>query len=321
MLFFVLLLTLTLTALSKPLMESFQEIKRFPFVTYKRVWVGTPAESKEVAVPNVVIAYGRREPASVIALTGEIAYYLGQWTEDVGLNPRDVRKGRIPRVVMPLSEALKTDKPIILVGTRNRVVRDLGISFRGPTLKVVDYRGRKVLIVGGRNSKEVVRAGRYLATRIIGFKAGAYRTFFSFVKLPGLIEKGNYEAALSLIRDPSGLSACGKNMSLAAPMMLRFPPEVKKVVRKRNRILYTELVEALRAGDGGRARDLWRSAMKTCYRCHQGLGIERLRKFIPNPEIHSRHQRIALEMGLVRVTDRGFDCSACHRGVTEIRGY
>ncbi len=307
--------------LSKPLMDSFKEVKRFPFITYKRVWVGTPAESEEVAVPNVVVAYGSREPSSVVAVAGEIAYYLGQWTEDVGLNPRDVRKGRIPKVVMPLSEALRTGKNIILVGTRNRIVRELGLSFKRPTLKVVDYDGRKVLIVGGRTSQEVVRAGRFLATKVIGFKAGAYRTFFSFVKLRGLIEKGDFNAALSLIKDPSGLSACGKNMSLAAPMMLRFPPEVKKVVKKRNRILYVELVNALRAGDGERAKDLWREAMKTCYRCHQGLGIERLRKFTPNAEIHSRHQRIAMEFGLVRMTERGFDCSACHRGATQIRGY
>ena len=300
-------------AFGKPIIENFSELKRFPFVTYKRVWVGTPAESEEVTVPNVVIAYGSREPAQVVAVAGEIAYYLGQWTEDVGINPREVRKGRIPRVIMPLKRALETKKHIILVGTRNSVVRELGLTFRGPTLKVVDYKGRKVLIVGGRNSGEVVRAGRFLATRIVGFKAGAYRTFFSFVKLRGLIEKGNYEAALQLIEDPSGLSACGKNMSLAAPMVLRFPPDVKKVVRKRNRIMYVDIVRALKEGNGEEAKRLWREAMKTCYMCHQGLGIERLRKFIPNPEIHSKHQRIARSFGL--------DCTACHRGLTEIRGY
>ncbi|MDQ7038642.1 MAG: cellulose biosynthesis cyclic di-GMP-binding regulatory protein BcsB [Aquificota bacterium] len=312
MVFLVLILALSF-AFSKPIMDSFQDVKRFPFVTYKRVWVGTPAESEEVTVPNVVIAYGKRESPPVVSVAGEIAYYLGQWTEDVGLNPRDVRKGRIPGVVMPLRDALKTDKHIILVGTRNRIVREMGLSFRGPTLKVVDYSGRKVLIVGGRNDKEIVKAGRFLASRIIGFKAGAYRTFFSFVKLRGLIEKGNYEGALSLIEDPSGLSACGKNMSLAAPMMLRFPQEVKKVVKKRNRIMYVKLVEVLKAGNGEEARRLWREAMKTCYMCHQGITIERLRKFVPNPEIHSRHQRIARDFGL--------NCTACHRGVTEIRGY
>ena len=275
--------------------------------------MGTPAESDEVTVPNVVISYGEKEARSVIAVAGEIAYYLGQWTEDVGLSPRGVRKGRIPRVLLPLGEALRTEKHLILVGTRNRVVQELGLSFRGPTLKVVSYRGRKVLIVGGRNTDEVVRAGKFLATRVVGFKAGAYRTFFSFVRLRGLIEKGDYEAGLALIRDPSGLSACGKNMSLAAPMMLRFPPEVRRIVKKRNRILYTELPDALRAGDGKKARDLWRSAMRTCYICHQGIGIERVRRFTPNPQIHSRHQRIAKEFGL--------DCNACHTGITEVRGY
>jgi len=178
-----------------------------------------------------------------------------------------------------------------------------GVKFRGPTLKVVELKGRKILIVGGRNTTEVKVAARFLANRIIGFKAGAYRTFFSFVKLRGMIEKGEFTSALDLIRDPAGLSACGKNMSLAAPMMLRFPPEVKKIVKKRNRILYRDLPQAL--------------GMVTCYQCHQGLGVERLRKFTPNPEIHSKHQRIARRFGLVR----NGDCTACHRGRTEIRGY
>jgi len=317
MIVFAVLLLLAGTLSAKPIMESFAAIKRFPFVTYREAWTGTPAVSRDVAVPNVVITYGPKESKEIIAEAAQIAYFLGQWTEDMGITPRMVRKGTIPSVILPLSKALKTGKNLILLGTNNRVVSGLGLKFRGPTLKVVEWEGRKVLIVGGRNATEVKIAARFLANRVVGFKAGAYRTFFSFVKLRGMIEKGDLSSALYLIEDPSGLSACGKNMSLAAPIMLRFPPEVKKVVKRRNRIMYQELPQALREGDRERAIRLWKSAMVTCYQCHQGLGVERLRKFVPNPEIHSRHQRIAERFGLVR----NGDCSACHSGRTEVRGY
>jgi len=308
-------------AFSKPVFDTFGDVKRFPFITYKKAWTGTPAESPEVTVPNVVIAYGSKESKAVVAAASNIAYYLGQWTDDMGITPRLVRKGRLPSIVMPLKRALRTKKHIILVGTNNSIVRSLGLRFVKPTLKVVQWKGRKVLIVGGKNAKQVVKAASFLAHRVIGFKAGAYKTFFSFVKLRGLIEYENYTAALTLIKEPSGLSACGKNMSLAAPMMLKFPQEVKRVVKKRNRIMYVELVQALKGRDKEKAVRLWKEAMFTCYQCHQGLGIKRLRKFVPNPEIHSKHQRIAMEFGLIKKVNGEFNCTACHSGRTEQRGY
>ena len=317
----VLLLLTVGVLLARPIMDTPAEVKRFPFVTYKKVWTGTPAEVEEAAVPDVVITYGVREKRAVVESAAQIAYFLGQWTDDMGITPRMIRKGYTPSIVMPLPRALKTKKNLILLGTNNRIVRELGLRFKGPTLKVVEWKDRKVLIVGGRDTKEVLKASSFLANRIVAFKAGAYRTFFSFVKLRGMIERGNFAAALQLIKDPQGLSACGKNMSIAAPMVARFPPEVKKVVKKRNRILYSELVRTLKAGDRDGAVRLWKEAMFTCYQCHQGLGIRRLRRFIPNPQIHSRHQRIAMEFGLIKRTPKGFDCSACHAGRTEVRGY
>ena len=318
---FLILLAVVGVVFSKPVLDTFGEVKRFPFVTYTKAWTGTPAEVSEVTVPNVVIAYGKSESRAVLSAASNIAYYLGQWTEDMGLTPRAVRKGRLPTIVMPLNRALKTNKHIILVGTNNSIVKNLGLKFSKPTLKVVQWKGRKVLIVGGRNTRQVVKAANFLAHRVVGFKAGAYKTFFSFVKLRGLIEHENYIAGVHLIKEASGLSACGKNMSLAAPMMLKFPQEVKKVVKKRNRIMYVELVQALKDKDKEKAVKLWKEAMFTCYQCHQGLGIKRLRKFIPNPEIHSRHQRIAMDFGLVRKANGEFNCTACHSGRTEQRGY
>ncbi len=320
MLLVVLLLTLGFV-FAKPVLDTFEEVKRFPFVTYKQAWTGTPAQVKEVIIPNVVITFGDKEEPSVIASASQIAYYLGQWTEDMGLTPKAVKEGKLPSIVLPYEEALRSGKNLILVGTNNPMVKELGISFDAPTLKVVERGGKKILIVGGKNTEQVLKASSFLAHNVLGFKAGAYKTFFSFVKLRGLIEHSNFVSAINLIKDSSGLSACGKNMSLAAPMMAKFPPEVKKVVKKRNRIMYVELVRALEEGNKKKAVSLWKEAMFTCYQCHQGIGIKRLRRFVPNPEIHSRHQRIAMDFGLIKKTDKGISCATCHSGTTQLRGY
>ncbi len=311
-------LTLCLLALAsllyaKPILDTPSAVKKFPFIKYHEVWKGTPAQDDDTAIPDVVITYGNSESKRAVSVAGEIAYYLGQWTDDPGMNPRLVRKGRTPSIILPLERAFATGKNMILIGIQNPIVKKLGITFRGPTLKVVDWKGRKVLIVGGRNPQEIFSAGRFLARRIIGFKAGAYRTFFSFVKLRGMIEKGELHSALMLLKDPAGVSACGKNLSLAAPMVLKFPKDVKKVVKRRNEILYTLLASALKDGNQEEARRLWKKAMITCYQCHQGLGIQRLRKFVPSDVYHSKHQRIAADWGL--------DCRSCHERITEIRGY
>ncbi len=300
-------------AFASPKLDNFEGVKKFPFITYREVWTGTPAQTEDVAVPNVLITYGKKEDRKVIASAVQIAYYLGQWTEDMGITPGKVRAGRLPSLVAPLDEALSKDKNLIVVGTNNKLVKELGLEFDSPTLKVIEKDDRKILIVGGKDPEQVVKASHFLAHRIVGFKAGAYRTFFSFVKLRGMIEHGDFVSALDLIEDASGLSACGKNMSLASPMMGKFPPEVKKVVKKRNKIMYVELVNALKAKDKDRAKRLWQEAMLTCYQCHQGINIKRLRKFVPNEEIHSKHQRIASRFGL--------SCSACHSGATQYRGY
>jgi len=311
------LVTLVLTfgfGISAPLEMDFKEVKKFPFIKYVTAWKGTPAETKDVAIPNVYIVYGEEESEEVIAVAGKIAFYLGQWTDGIGLSPVLVKKGNIPRLLIKESELEKyKDKHLIVVGVNNKLVKELGLKFKKPALKVVEREGRKILVVGGRNEKEVLRAARFLADRIISFKAGAYATFFSWVRIKGMIEHDNFEAALDILTDSRGLHACGRNMSLAAPMMAKFKPEVKKVVKKRNRIMYGELPKALKEKDKEKALKLWREATITCFQCHHGIGIPRVRKFEPLADIHSKHQRIAKRYGL--------NCKACHYGVTEYRGY
>ncbi len=306
--------------LAKPVLDSFEGVKKFPFITYRDVWTGTPAQAKDVSVPNVVVVYGKEESNNVVAKAGSVAFFLGQWVSSVGLTPKMVKEGKLPKLLVSDKELSSVKgKNLIVVGIKNKVVEELKLKFDKPTLKVVNYAGAKALIVGGKNEKQVIEAASFLANRVIGFKAGAYRTFFSFVKLRGLIEKGQFDAAVRLIEDPDGLSACGRNMSLAAPMMAKFKPEVKKVVKRRNAIMYKELKEALKKGNKEKAVALWKEAMFACYRCHQGIGIPKLRKFKPSELIHSKHQRIAASFGLVK--KGGKDCSACHTGKTQHVGY
>ena len=292
----------------------FKEVKKFPFVKYIKAWEGTPAPAQDVTVPNVYIVYGKEESEEIIASAGKIAFYLGQWTEGIGLNPKIVKAKRIPKLIITDAEVSRyKDRNLIVVGINNKIVKELGVRFKGPSLKVFEKNGRKILIVGGRNDKEVITAANFLADRIISFKAGAYKTFFSFVRLRGMIEKENFESAYDLLVDASGLKACGRNMSLAAPMIAKFPEEVKKVVRKRNKIMYVELPKAILERNKEKALKLWREAMITCFQCHHGIGIPKVRKFTPLAEIHSKHQRIAKRYGLT--------CNSCHYGVTEYRGY
>jgi len=311
---------LTLVALhslalaSSQIYMDFKEVKKFPYIKYITAWKGTPAETKDVAVPNVYIVYGRDESKKVLSSAVRIAFFLGQWTEGIGLNPRMVKEGKIPKLLITDVEVEKyKDKHLIVVGTNNKIVRELGLKFDKPSLKVIEKKGRKILIVGGKDEKDVIKAARFLADRIIAFKAGAYSTFFNWVRIRGMIEHENFIAALDILKDPRGVHACGRNMSIAAPMIAKFPKEVKEVVKKRNRIMYVELPKAFENKDKEKAKKLWREAMITCVQCHQGIGVPKLRKFEPLADIHSRHQRIAERYGL--------SCKDCHYGITDYRGY
>ncbi|NPB06628.1 MAG: cellulose biosynthesis cyclic di-GMP-binding regulatory protein BcsB [Aquificae bacterium] len=307
-----LLLLITLVALARGV-EVDPQVKLFPFIKYEPVWQGTPAAVKEAAVPAVLVVFGKDESPRVVAAAGKVAFYLGQWAEAAGINPKLVKEGRFPRLLVPEDELPNDDRPLIVVGTRNGLTEKAGLNFSGPALKVMKLNGRQVLFVGGRNDEEVVKAASVLADRIIAFKAGAYTTFFSWVKLRGYLEYGNFTAALDLIKDPRGLSACGRNMSLAAPMIAKFPPEVKKVLKRRNAIMYKLLPQAVKEKDRPGAIELWYEATKTCFACHHGKGIPQVRKFTPLSTIHSRHQRIAASFGL--------KCADCHKGETAYRGY
>ncbi|WP_448587461.1 cellulose biosynthesis cyclic di-GMP-binding regulatory protein BcsB [Thermocrinis sp.] len=266
--------------------------------------------------------YGVKEDADAVAQAGKLAFYLGQWVEDIGFGAEEVRQSKIPPLLVSDAQLKNVQwKNIIVVGTNNDIARELGLSFEKPTIRLIKKDDKNILIVGGKDKDQVLQAGRYLSDVRLNFKAGAYKTFFAFVALRGHIEKGEFDTALRLVRSPLGLSACGKNMALAGPMVAQWPEELRAVVRKRNAILYAELPKVLEERNKDKAVELWIEAMLTCYQCHQGIGIPQVRKFKPVEEIHEKHQRIAEAFGLVKVVGGERSCVACHAGQTSIRGY
>jgi hypothetical protein len=289
----------------------------FPYIEYQRVWQGTPAERDDVTIPAVAIVCGALEDRRVVAEAGRMAFYLGIWCEDIGFGVKNVmEKGMPPLIIMESDLRKKRASNFIVAGTHNNLVTQHGIRFEGPTVIYREADGGRFLFVGGKTEQETIDAIRYMADVRLNFKAGAYRTFFNFVRLRGYVEAKNWDAAMDTIESPEGLSACGRNMALASPMMAGAPDKVRKHVKHRNRILYDLLPKAVREKDRDRASYLWRDAMKTCYGCHQGVGgIPRLRKFIPMEEVHAKHQRISARF---QPTD---SCKACHFSETRVRGY
>jgi hypothetical protein len=137
-----------------------------------------------------------------------------------------------------------------------------------------------------------------------------------FVKLRWYIEKENRVATLETIERSVGLSACVRNMALAASAMTKVPDKVKVHVKYRNEILYKRPPEALKEEYKAMAVNLWHEAMKTCYACHQGAeDIPQLRKFKPLESIHSKHRIIEDKFEF----DNG--CDACHFEETRVREY
>ncbi len=316
MLTILLILSIFGFSITKPLIEPKLADRTFPYIRYEEVWRGTPAVSADVAIPNAILVVGEKEDPSVVRSAGTVAFYMGNWVEDAGVDVYTYKEKRFFNIIFTDKEAEKLrDMNLIVIGSNNKFVKKFKIKFLKPTIKVIRDGKRYIMFVGGRNAKETLNALNYLANIRLAFKGSAYSTFFSFVKLRGFIEKGQFSSAIDLIRNPRGISACGRNMSIALGMGVtrKWSEKMKSIVKRRNAIMYKKLPEALNNEDKDLAISLWEEAMKTCYMCHQGIGIPKVRKFTPNEVIHSRHQRIAESFGL--------SCNSCHKGFTKIRGY
>ena len=302
-------------ALQVKVTPSFSD-RRFPFITYAQTWEGSPVQRKDVAVPSVFIVYGKNEDTEVVAAAGRIGFYLGNWVTDMGFSVREVHEQQMPPLFITDKQIPSPlDRHLIVVGRHNRLTKTHKVTFEAPSVIHKQSGDTQLLFVGGKNKQETLKAIGYLADVRLNFKSGAYKTLFSYIKLRGYLEKGNNAAALATIRSPLGLSACGRNMTLAAPAMEQAPEKIRKHIQYRNTLLYEKLPEAVKASENPRSLRIWQEAMKTCYACHQGTKeIPQLRKFQPLASIHVKHQRIAAEFGFK-------ECTTCHFNQTRVSGY
>jgi hypothetical protein len=291
--------------------------RRFPYITYHKVWQGTPAERDDVAIPAVAVVCGEKENSRILAEAGRMAFYLGLWCEDIGFGVKNVMEKGMPRLMIMDSDLQKTDVfNFIVAGKNNTLVSKYGIRFEGSSVISLQAGSKRFLFAGGRTDQETREALQYMADVRLNFKAGAYRTFFNFVRLRGYVAVKNWVAAMETIESPEGLSACGRNMALASPMIAEAPDAIRKHVKHRNRILYNLLPQTVKEKDSAKASQLWHEAMKTCYGCHQGVGgIPRLRKFIPLEDVHAKHQRLSERFRSIN------SCKTCHYNETHVKGY
>ncbi|HHD64345.1 MAG TPA: hypothetical protein ENK96_08315 [Desulfobulbaceae bacterium] len=259
---------------------------------------------------------GKAESPNLFIEAAGIAYMLGQWTHDPGTSVKAIRS-RDRLAPISIDTSLKEEDihrhNIILLGKKNAYYRKIRsrLTGKGSFIQVVEdglANGRDTLFVSDS------KAGFYLANRRLFFKSGAYRGFFSFVKLGALIMKGDFDAALFDLDDPQAVRSCGKPVILAMGMGSSVPVEMLAVAKKRNRIVFKDLRSALKSGDKELALTTWKGAMETCYACHQGTAdVKKYRKFVPLGEEHGYHQHIAEQFGL--------ECSQCHSGTRSIVGY
>lgn len=288
--------------------------RTFQFVKMDRSFVGTPLEV-DALVPHALFVVGAEESAALTVQAGNMAYMIGQWSNEPGTSLEAIQmKANLGPVLLDreLTEEQIADHNLVLVGSNNSIYKQLAdrLEGEGSFLEVVPDAlapGRDVMVLSD------LAAARYLANNRLYFKSGAYAGFFAFVKSRVMIENENFAEALFALDDPSAVRGCGKPVILAIGHKEKLPPAMLKVAQKRNKMVFKDLRAALEAEDKESALTIWDSAMATCYGCHQGTqGVERYRKFVPNADEHAFHNL---------VSSKGSLCTDCHKGVTAIVGY
>lgn len=109
---------------------------------------------RDVAIPNVLVVYGLKEDPEVAAQADKIAFYLRQWVEDIGFCAEEVKQSKIPPLLVSDAQLKNLQwKSIIVVGTNNDVVKELGLTFEKPTIKMLEKDGKRILVVELTRSK------------------------------------------------------------------------------------------------------------------------------------------------------------------------
>lgn len=289
--------------------------RTFQFTRLSKSFMGTPLEA-EAIVPHAVFVIGADDSADLAIQVATMTYMVGQWSQEPGTSLEMVKTNQnLGPVVLDkdLTEAQMADHNLVVVGQKNRVYEKLKSRLRGTGsfIEVVEDAlapGHDVMFVSDG------KAAFYLANKRLYFKSGAYKGFFSFVKLRPLIEKGEFAEALAALDDPEAVRGCGKPVILAIGHSENIPPQMMQVAGARNKLVFKDLRAALTAGDAAKARQVWQAAMGKCYACHQGReGVPRYRKFVPNQGDHSYHSVLSQRFGAT--------CDTCHQGETSMVGY
>ncbi len=287
--------------------------RTFQYTQVAKTFKGTPL-AIEALVPAVQIVVGRKESPELILQASHLSFMLGQWTHDARTQMKKVKQNLdlAPiKFVDQLSEADLKNFNLIVLGKKNEYFEQAKINEKGSFLKVVNnfpLQGKQTMFVSD------FAAARYLANKRLFFKSGAYRGFFSFVKTGIFIEQQNLKAALLMLDTPSEIHNCAKPVMLALSQKDKLPKKLLQIAKKRNKLVFQDLRQALEANNAVQAKQIWQQAMQTCYTCHQGQdGVPKFRKFTPNASVHGYHQKIAEKAGV--------ECATCHQGKTEIIGY
>ncbi len=289
--------------------------RTFNYLRVDSTFQGIPLKTTAL-VPASIVVLGAREDRQMFVQAANIAFMLGQWSDDVGSSVGKIKQNKTYKPVVLAKDVTKQmlkNFNVILLGRKNRFFKKLNLDLpqENSVLQVVKNGlspGRDVLFVSD------AQAAAYLANKRLYFKSGAYRGFFNFVRLRCLIEKGQLAAGLDLLRDPAGVRGCAKPVLLAVAHKEKLPRGMLKIAKKRNQLVFGKLKKALKQKNKEQAIKIWQKAMRTCYACHQGQdGVPRFREFTPDPQVHGYHQKIVERFNM--------DCATCHKGQTEIVGY
>lgn len=300
----------TITIFPQPLAD-----RTFQYVKVDSAFSGIPLRS-EALLPNVVVVVGREESPELILQAGQIAFMLGQWVDDAGTSLKKMKQNVDLAPILFDDQINKVDvssQNFIVLGKKNQLFKRLAerVQITNGDIQIInDYPAT------GSNAMFVLdlKGARYLANKRLFFKAGAYKSFFAFVKMRLFIEKKNLAAALFTLDEPEGVRGCAKPVLLALSQKDQLPKSMLAIAQKRNRIVFKDLKLALKEQSYVKAKLYWHQAMETCYTCHQGTeGLLPFRKFKPNPDVHSYHKLLAKRAGIT--------CQTCHYGKTKIVGY
>jgi hypothetical protein len=277
--------------------------------------MGTPLQI-EALTPHALFVIGAGEQPSLYLQAATMAYMLGQWTQEPGTSLEKIKTNQNLGPVLldkQLTPAKIAHHNLVIIGKNNNIYPRIAarLTGKGSFIEVLYDAlapARDIMFVSD------AKAAFYLANKRLYFKSGAYKGFFSFAKARALIEKGEFAEALNSLDNPEAIRGCGKPVILAIGHKEKLPPELLRVAKARNQLVFQELRASLMAKDKTQAIAVWQAAMGKCYGCHQGRGgVTQFRKFKPNQQEHGYHTVVATQFGMT--------CENCHRGLTQMVGY